>query len=104
MQWNPFLGSKPASKGSKHRWRWLVVGIVMVACTAGVAALVGVSVAKNKAHAASQQPQSFSRPGQQWQLPPPGSAAAEQLLASPDTPGEQQQQRQQQQQQQDNGM
>jgi hypothetical protein len=103
MQWNTCLGSKPASKGGKHRWRWLVVGIVMVGCTAGVAALVGVSVAKNRAHAASQQPHSFSRQEQQEHLPSPGSAAAEQLLASPDTPGEQQQQ-QQQQQQQGNGM
>ncbi|WIA38538.1 hypothetical protein OEZ86_001856 [Tetradesmus obliquus] len=58
----------------------------MVACAAGVAALIGVSVSKNKARSAIQQHQSSSWQGGQQQLPPPGSAAAEQLLASRDTP------------------
>uniref|UniRef100_A0A383VX07 Uncharacterized protein n=1 Tax=Tetradesmus obliquus TaxID=3088 RepID=A0A383VX07_TETOB len=58
----------------------------MVACAAGVAALIGVSVSKNKARSATQQHQSSSWQGGQQQLPPPGSAAAEQLLASRDTP------------------
>jgi hypothetical protein len=65
------------------------MGTIMVACAAGVAALVAVSVTKNRTRAATQQPQGFIMSGKQWQLPPPGSAAAEQLLASPHTPGKQ---------------